>query len=177
MFKLACAALASAVTLLSGCASPPAPPVDTTYVRSAGVSIATIQRDSVYSIIRKATSDTLILEDKRNRGHTITWLVQIPSDARIGQAVRFDEDSTDAEAWVIESLDGLNTHAVRAEGSVVVHSRLNSGVDATVVLRALTRQPGPGDNTPNTLSVTRKSLWEYRTPGTPLTPELDDNAG
>ncbi len=174
----------SLVSVLPGCsgARQAVTHTDTHYVRASAVSLATIRRDTAFALTRHATTDTLILEEADSardgyHGSRFVWLLEVPTDLPVGRALAFDAKSTETKAWLVEYRARADTHAVRVSGSVVVHSRTDTGVNATVVLRAIRRGPGVGEAGPETISVTRRALWAFDAPGAYVTPELNDNAG
>lgn len=175
------ALLLSAALLLTGCASTErdAEIPNARCVAGASVRFATIERDTSYAFVRRAAGDVLFLEESRGGTpeHTFTWIIELPADTPIGQPIRFSDSTGEASAWVLESAKGIDTHAIRVGGSVVVHSRTDDGVSATVVLNGVTDPAKPGGGGPTMVSVTRKALWVYDEPFTPTTRELETDEG
>ena len=166
--------------LLPGCVND-RPAVDasqTSWVPSSAISLATIRRDTTIALRRAETTDTLVFEESNYNTHGVpgarrTWFVQIPSDMPAGEVVRFDKDDENVIAWYREEAGGRPAHAVRASGSIRVHGQSDTGIDATVVLRATAGAPGPGDVVYPVVNATRRGIWVYDAPGAPVTPAID----
>ncbi|GAB4550852.1 MAG: hypothetical protein Tsb0013_12740 [Phycisphaerales bacterium] len=147
---------------------------------SSAIAMATIQRDTSIVLRRHATTDTLIFEETAYNRHGLagarrTWYVQIPANLPVGEVLRFNDDDPSVIAWFREEAPGFDSHAVRAGGSVQIHARQEKGVDATVVLRAITAPTEPGMAVAPAVTTSRRALWVYDAPGAPVTPALDTN--
>ncbi len=113
------------------------------WMPSVRPAFATVQGDTLYSLVPAEGRDLLVLEEtgQRARGPQgqagrLTWFVAIPADAPTGRPLDLGRDA--ADGWVLEQISGMPSHAAPLSGRVIIHERSEGSLTATFVLTAST---------------------------------------
>jgi hypothetical protein len=137
----------------------------TVWLASAKPAFATIQRDTLYSVVHDPYRDLIVLEDNTPAGR-YTWLLSIPASApagaTLGVADEADPMSGGAWGWLFEDPHGGPSHVAPLRGSLTIDSRDgdNVGISLDVVANTGTPMRGARRGTREQLAG-QANLWRY----------------
>ena len=165
------APLALALLASVGCSSGKAYPVGVSFwVPSSVESFATIDDDTLYTVVADGTHDVYIREIEVDDETTRTWIVRLRRDAPMdtshpigaGEGMAYGAP----RAWLHEQVVGRPSSVVPARGRITVHNRSLSSARATVVLEAVASSATAGMINDEMLSLTLRDTWtrDVRTP-------------
>lgn len=169
------------LALLAGCAASPPPEASPLWVPAAAPKFVTIGRSTTYALVHRAGQDLLIVEDPLVSADgsvvsgRLTWIAPVPDVAEFDKPIEVGGRSS--EAWLLEQLDGEQSHATPASGSVTIHHRDSQRLSATLNLRALGPKPTAGQPERVTIDLDRRFDFARYTPTTPRYKEMGARSG
>lgn len=177
--KSACAMVLGAA-LLGGCQHET---VETNvWVRGAKPTFATIDRASLYALTPAAQQDVVAIERDTTYDRATyqreTWLLSIPSDARVGTTLEFGvEPMYGARGWLVEHVSRGEPRSADLSGTATIVARTNETIVVDVDLHAVVRSAFAGELGDPRLALAGRFEAMRRTPITPVTPELETRSG
>ena len=144
----------------------------------ADARFVTIERSTTYTVSPADGASLLVVqepfESPDGRPARLTWIVSVPDGSPMQRPLDLEPGSAspEAEAWVLEEIEGADTHAAPLFGRVTLNQRTAGAMTAT--LNLTTRPPGGAGQA---VTLARRIEFARREAPAVVTPELTSRSG